>query len=123
MPVLSKHFDVPQVLDADSVILYPTGSSSTVAGVSLLVPMSPTFGEPVLLEVNHRNTDLNALQDETDTDAIEKKKRSQESMHRQKTVRKRRVRSRGCHRGSAALLLVVKIQKTSARTQLFTGLQ
>ena len=33
VPVLSKNFDVPQVLDADGVILYPTGSSSTVAGV------------------------------------------------------------------------------------------
>ena len=72
--VLSKHFDFPQVLDADGVILYPTGSSNTVAGVQLLVPMSPAFGEPVSLDVNRRNTDLNALRDETDMEAIEKGK-------------------------------------------------
>ena len=63
VPVSSKHFDVPQVLDADGVILYPMGSSSTVSGVLLLVPMSLNFGETVSLCVNHRNTDLNALQD------------------------------------------------------------
>ena len=74
VPVSSKHLDISQVLDADGVILYPTGSSSTVAGVLLLVSMSLTFGEPVFLDINPRNTDLNALQDETDMDAIEKGK-------------------------------------------------
>ena len=63
VPVLSKNFDVPQVLDADGLLLYHTGSSITVAGVLLLVPMSPTFGELVSLYVNHRKTDLNALRD------------------------------------------------------------
>ena len=70
VPVLRKHLEIPQVLDAEGVIFYPTGSSSTVAGVLLLVPMSSTFGKSVLLDFNHRNTDLNALQDETDMDAI-----------------------------------------------------
>ena len=74
VPVLSKHFDVPQVLDADGVILYPTGSSSTVARVSLLVPMYPNFGEPVSLCVNHRNTDLNALRHESNIKVMEKDK-------------------------------------------------
>ena len=74
VPVLSKHFDVPQVLDADGVILYSAGSSSSVAGVLLLVLMSPTFREPVWLDVNHLKRDLNTLQDETDMDAIEKVK-------------------------------------------------
>ena len=45
--VSSKYLDIPEVLDADSVIFYPKKSSGTVSGVSLLVPMSPTFGEPV----------------------------------------------------------------------------
>ena len=44
VPVLSKHLDISQVVDADGVIFYPIGSSSTVAGVFLLVPMSLTFG-------------------------------------------------------------------------------
>ena len=43
VPVLSKYLDIPQVVDADGVIFYPTGSSSTVAGFLLLVPMSSTF--------------------------------------------------------------------------------
>ena len=62
LPVSSKHLDVTQVVGANCVIFYPTGSSGTVVGVSLLVSMSPTFGELVLLCVNHRNIDLNALQ-------------------------------------------------------------
>ena len=49
----------------------PMESSSTVAGVLLLVPMSSTFVEPVSLRANHCNTDLNALQDESEMDAIE----------------------------------------------------
>ena len=44
VPVSSKHLDIPQVVDADGVIFYPTGSLSTVDELSLLVPMSPTFG-------------------------------------------------------------------------------
>ena len=63
--------DIPEVLDATGVIFYLTDSSNTVAGVSLLVPMSPTFGEPVSLCVNHRNTDLNALQDESEMEVVE----------------------------------------------------
>ena len=70
VPVSSKYLDIPEVFDANGVIFYPTGSSGTVAGVSLLVSMSPTFGEPVSLCVNHQNTDLNALQDESEMDAI-----------------------------------------------------
>ena len=69
--VSSKHLDIPEVLGSDGVIFYPTDSSSTVSGVLLLVPMSPTFGEPVSLCVNHRNTDLNALQDESEMEVVE----------------------------------------------------
>ena len=61
VPVSSKYLDIPKSIDAAGVMFYLTGLLSTVAGVLLLVPMSLTFGEPVFICVNHRNTDLNAL--------------------------------------------------------------
>ena len=74
VPMSSKHLDILQVVDTDGVIFYPMGSSSAVAGLLLLVPMSLTFGEPVSLCVNHRKTDLNALRHETDSKVMEKGK-------------------------------------------------
>ena len=53
--------DIPYVFDANRVLLYSTSSSKTVAGLSLLVPMSPGFGESISLPVNYRPTDLAAI--------------------------------------------------------------
>ena len=64
---LSKIVHVPQAgfdnnilyfSDANKVLLYPTFSSGTVAGLSLLVLMLPGFGEPVSFPINHCKTDV-----------------------------------------------------------------
>ena len=123
VPVLSKHLDVPQVLDADGVIFYPMGSSSTVAGLLLLVPMSPTFEEPVLFDFNHRNTYLNALRDETDMGVIEKGKNVIKKVCIAKELYENTEFDHMGTTAGAQLYFTLETQKTRASTQLFTGLQ
>ena len=62
----------PDIFDADGVLLYPTLSSGTVAGLSLLVPISPGFGEPISLCVNHRPTDIAAIRKKSTTKVIKR---------------------------------------------------
>ena len=53
--------DFPETMDADDFLSYPTLSNGTVAGLDLLVLMSPVFGEPILLPANHCPTGIAAL--------------------------------------------------------------
>ena len=62
--------DIPHVFDADGVLSHPTSSSGTVAGLSLLVPMSPGFGEPISLPVNHCKTDLASIRKKSTLNVI-----------------------------------------------------
>ena len=66
---------IPLVSDADGILLYPTFSSGTVAGLSLLVPILPGFGEPIPLLVNHCKTDVAAIQKKSTIKVIEKEKK------------------------------------------------
>ena len=68
----TKNF--PKIMDADGVLSYPTLSNGTVAGLALLVPMSPVFGEPISLPVNYRPTDIAALRKKYTTKVIENNK-------------------------------------------------
>ena len=62
--------DIPHFLDADGILSYPTFSSGTVAGLSLLVPMSPGFGEPISLPINYRPTDLATIRKKSTINVI-----------------------------------------------------
>ena len=55
--------DIPHVADADGVLLYPTSSSRKVKELALLVLMSPGFGEPIFLPVNHCKTDADFIRE------------------------------------------------------------
>ena len=59
------------IMDTDDVLSYCTSFQSSVAGMSLLVPMSPIFGEPLSLPVNHRMTDLSSLKDKTTKEVVQ----------------------------------------------------
>ena len=66
--------DFPKIMDANSVLSYPTLSNGTVARLALLVPMSPVFGEPISLPVNHRPTYIAALIKNSTTKLIDNNK-------------------------------------------------
>ena len=53
VPQQRSKLDFPAIYNANGVLLYSTSSSGTVAGLALLVTMSPVFGEPLSLSVNH----------------------------------------------------------------------
>ena len=65
---------LPEIIDSNGVLSYLTLSNGTVAGLALLVPMSPVFGEPILLPVNHCLTDIAALRQKSTTKVIENNK-------------------------------------------------
>ena len=66
--------DFPEIMDADGVLSYPTLSNGNVTRLSLLVLMPPVFGEPILLPVSHRLTDITALRKKSTTKVIENNK-------------------------------------------------
>ena len=92
------------VSDADGVLLYPTFSSGTVAGLSLLVPMLPGFGEAISLPVNHCKKDVAAIQKKTTIKVIKKEKGVQTNLYRRQVLQTRSVRLFWDHCRSAALL-------------------
>ena len=61
-------------MNANGVLSYPTLSNGTVAGLTLLVPMSLVFKEPILLPVNHLLTDIAALRKKSTIKLIENNK-------------------------------------------------
>ena len=67
--------DIPHVSDANGVLLYPTLSRGTVAGLSLLVPMYPGFGEPISLCVNHCPTDIAVIRKKLTTKVIKREEK------------------------------------------------
>ena len=66
---------IPDIFDADGVLLYPTLSSGTLAGLSLLVPTSPGFGEPISLCVNHCPTYIAAIRKKSTIEVIEREEK------------------------------------------------
>ena len=63
--------DLPNISDADIVLLYSTSSSGTVAGLALIVPMSSTLREPISLPVNYCPTNPSAIWKKSTTKVIE----------------------------------------------------
>ena len=70
LPHKESKLDFPEVFSANGILLYPTSSSGTVAGLALLVPMSLTFGKPISFPVNYRPTDLAAIRKKSTTKVI-----------------------------------------------------
>ena len=64
----------PEIMDTDGILSYPTLFNDTVAGLVLLVSMSPVFGEPILLPVNHCLTDIAALKNKSTIKVIKNNK-------------------------------------------------
>ena len=75
MPKEQSKLDFPDIYDANGVLLYSTSSSGTVAGLALLVSMSPVFGKPISLRVSHCTTDVAAIQKKSTTEVIEKEEK------------------------------------------------
>ena len=75
VPQEESKLDFPEIFDANGVLSYPTSSNRTVAGLSLLVPMSPGFGEPISLCVNHRLTDIAAIRKKSTTKVIKREEK------------------------------------------------
>ena len=60
-PQEESKLDFSNIFDVNGVLSYPNSSSGTVAGLALLVLMSPSFGEPISLCVNHCPTEIAAI--------------------------------------------------------------
>ena len=75
MPQEESKLDFPDIFDADGVLLYPTSSSGIMSGLSLLVPMSPGFGEPISFCINHCATDVAAIRKKSTIEVIEREEK------------------------------------------------
>ena len=75
VPQEESKIEFPDIFDANGVLSYPTLSSGTVTGLSLLVPMSPGFGEPISLRVNHLPTDIASIRKKSTTKVIEREEK------------------------------------------------
>ena len=73
VPHKESKLDFPAIYDVNGVLSYSTSSSGTVAGLALLVPISPVLREPISLRVNHRTTDVAAIQKKSTTKVIKSK--------------------------------------------------